>query len=102
METLLDILSQTTPLIAAAIVPVLVAFIRGNVLSRIPPNLLPVLIPSAAGIVAGIGGALGLDLDATTLTNASAEVWEAAVSGILVGSAAVGIHQIKRQLGKPE
>lgn len=102
METLLDILSQSVPLIAAAIVPVLVAFVRGHVLTRIPANLLPILIPSASGIVAGIGGLVGVDLDASTLAGASAEVWESAVTGILVGSAAVGIHQIKRQLGKAE
>lgn len=91
---------EALPLILAAIVPPLFAAVRKFLGEVIPATWIPVLLPVAGGVVAGIAHALGVDAAALQTTSFDPTIWQTVVEGILVGSASVGIHQIKRQRDK--
>lgn len=88
----MEALTEIIPLIAAAIVPVLVALARKAV--TIPGNLIPVLLPIGGGVLAGLGALVGVEVAPDAL--ADVDTLSTAITGILVGAAAVGIHQIKK------
>lgn len=93
-----EALSEVLPLVIAAFVPPALAAIKKAV--PIPSNLIPVLLPTFGGILSSLGTLVGVDVspsavsDPTLLTNA--------VTGILIGASAVGIHQIAKQRQKSE
>lgn len=80
--------------------PPLVAAVRSNVLAAVPSKFIPVLLPVAGGVVAGLAAVLGVDLGGTDLATAPTSVWESSIMGILIGAASVGVHQIKKQQEK--
>lgn len=94
MEAILNLLIEGVPLIAAAIVPIIVAGIR-KVTDKIPANLIPVILPVAGGLMASIGTLVGAEVSPDVFSDDN--LLSAAINGILVGSAAVGFHQIKKQ-----
>lgn len=97
----MDQLIAALPLILAAVVPPLVAAVRGFLGEKIPAKWIPVILPIGGGIVAGVASMLGVDASALQTTSATPDTWSTVIQGILVGSAAVGVHQIKRQASKP-
>ena len=96
----MEAIVETLPLILAAIVPPLFAAVKKYLGEAIPEAWIPVLLPIGGGIVAGLAHLVGVD--ATLLAEVSRDpaVWETVVQGVLVGSASVGVHQIKRQRDK--
>lgn len=90
------------PLVAAALTPPLVAACRQYVTDAVPPRWFPVLLPITGGFVAGVAHLVGVDAAVLQQTSAEVSAWETVVQGILVGSASVGVHQIKRQQQKTD
>jgi len=89
---------QTLPLILAVLVPPLVTAIRKAAGEKIPVKYLPLAIPIVGGILAGLAGFLGVDIGAFDAATADASVWGNAITGVLIGAAGVGVHQVKKQL----
>lgn len=96
----MDKLIETLPLIIALVVPPLFALVRGYVTRVVPDRFIPVFLPIAGGVVAGIASLFGVDASALSQASSDSGVWQTVITGILTGSAAVGIHQIKRQADK--
>ena len=92
----MDILMQLLPLVLPVLISAAVAAIKTNVLAKIPSQYFPVLIPAAAGIVTGFANYFGVEVG--DLTSGDTSSWEAAIVGVLLGWAAVGAHQTKKQL----
>lgn len=93
-------LIATIPLIIALIVPPIVALVRTKLGALIPDHLIPVVLPIGGGILAGLASLVGVDATALAQISRDPSTWETVVQGILSGSAAVGIHQIRRQTQK--
>ena len=95
----MNVLLETLPLILAAVVPPLVSSLRLSVLSKVPSRWLPVLIPTAIGFLSGLAGMIGVELDPGALSSSVGDpsFWTDVVQGTMIGSAGVGLHQIKRQ-----
>lgn len=89
------------PLIAAAIVPPIVAVLREQIVKLVPSRWFPVLLPIGGGILAGIANLLGVDAAILQTTATDVSAWNTVITGIVSGSAAVGIHQVGKQLKKP-
>ena len=71
---------------------------RKNVLAAVPSKYIPILLPVAGGVVAGAAAFFGVEVG--DLGAGGVGVWESAITGILIGAAAVGVHQIKKQQDK--
>lgn len=95
----MESLAEIIPLIIAAVVPPVVAAVR-KMVPAIPAHLLPVILPISGGILTGLGALVGAKVAPDAMANVDS--FSAAVTGILVGAAAVGVHQIKKQTGKTE
>lgn len=100
LAMLLERLIEALPLIAAAVVPVIVAAIRRAVRDRIPDYAWPVLLPIAGAVVATLARLGGADIGDFNPSTAGLSAWETAVAGALTGAASVGMHQLVRQLRK--
>jgi len=79
-------------------VPPLVAAVRKFTGEAIPAKYIPIILPVAGGLVAGLAAAVGVNIPGFEAGDAS--TWSSAVTGILIGAAAVGAHQIKKQKDK--
>jgi len=90
---------ETLPLILAVLVPPLVAVVRKFAGDSIPSKFIPIILPVAGGVVAGLASFLGVDIAGFVAGDAS--TWGSAITGILIGAAAVGVHQISKQKDKP-
>lgn len=101
LATLAEQLIAALPLIAAAAVPMAVAWIRRVSHDRIPPEFWPILLPLAGAFVATIARLAGVDIAEFNPSTASFSAWETAIAGALTGAAAVGLHQVVRQM-RPE
>jgi hypothetical protein len=97
---LLDALSSALPLIAAAIVPPVLAWFNANVGELIPKWLYPILLPIAGALVATAAKFAGFDFGDFNPETADLTTWQTIIIGAMAGSASVGIHQIKRQFEK--
>ena len=97
----MDQLIATIPLIAAIVVPPVVALLRQWIVKIIPTKWFPVLLPMAGGIVAGAAHIFGVDAGDLQADPSSVAAWEAVITGMVTGSAAVGVHQIAKQRKKP-
>lgn len=86
------------PLVAAAIVPVGVAYVRKFTADRIPPALWPAILTIGGAVVATVSQAVGFDLGDFNPQTADLSAWETAIAGALTGLGAVGVHQGARQL----
>jgi len=62
---------------------------------------LPLALPLAGGLLAGLAAFLGVDLGAFDSASTDPSVWGNAITGVLIGAAGVGVHQIKKQQAKP-
>jgi hypothetical protein len=100
IEVIVDAFLQAAPVLSAGITVAVVAFMRGNVLSRLNPAAIPVLLPAASGIMSSLGAAVGFPIDPISLTQGDVDAWQGAVNGILNGMVAVGAHQALRQTKK--
>jgi hypothetical protein len=95
-------LIETIPLIIALIVPPVFAMVKGALGNLIPEKAIPVVLPIGGGILAGLASLVGVDASLLATISHDPSTWETVVQGILAGSAAVGIHQIKKQAEKPD
>ncbi len=93
-------LISAIPLIAAAVVPPLVAMFRAYIAKVVSDHWIPVLLPIGGGVVAALAHLAGVD--ATLLKDAPIDptAWQTVITGIVSGFAAIGVHQIKRQVDK--
>lgn len=89
------------PLILAAIVPPVFGAIRAFLGEAIPDKWIPVILPIGGGIVAALAHLVGVDASILASVSRDPQVWETVVQGVVVGSAGVGVHQIKAQRNKP-
>lgn len=96
LKPLLDAL----PLILAVVIPPVIAYLRGNVLSKIPGKYLPILLPVAGGVLAVIAAKFGVDGSVLTGGNVTADDWQTVIVAVLTGMASVGAHQAVKQLKK--
>lgn len=94
---MLEAIMEALPLILAALVPPAVAQLRSWFSAKVPDEYIPVLLPLAGGILASLGNLVGVSVD---VTSGGPTMWSDAVMGILMGAAAVGVHQIKKQRDK--
>lgn len=100
LAVFLSALQAGAPILGAAITSLVVTLMRGNVLSRLNPSTIPLLLPAASGILSSIGAAVGVPIDPLTLAAGDASVWEAGVGGVVNGMLAVGFHQALRKVSK--
>lgn len=100
ISNLIGALISALPLIAAAIVPPTIAFINKKVGEYVPRKFYPILLPIAGALVAGTAKALGFDIGEFDASTADLTMWQTVVTGLLVGSASVGLHQIPKQMAK--
>lgn len=91
---MLDQLLSALPLIIAAIVPPLVMGFRNFIAPLVPGRLIPMLLPVAGGLVAGLANLAGVDLGDFNPETADLNAWQQVVTGVLVGLAAIGVHQV--------
>lgn len=96
----LDALLSALPLIVAAVVPPALAYFNSKVGAIVPKHLYPVLLPVAGALLAGAAKAAGFDVGDFNSETADLDMWQTMVAGALSGHAAIGIHQIKKQLDK--
>ncbi len=93
-------LISAIPLIAAAVVPPLIALFRAYVSQVVPDRLIPVLLPIGGGVVAALAHLAGVDATLLKDTPTDPTAWGTVITGIVSGFAAIGIHQVKRQAEK--
>lgn len=98
MDALIDQVLAALPLIAAAAVPMLIATVKDQLTEFVPARYFPVLLPVLGALVAGVAKAVGFDIGDFNPETADLSAWETIVAGALVGSASIGIHQIRAQL----
>lgn len=94
MQAILDALLQAVPLIAAAVVPLIIGFFKDNVLAKIPPTALPLILPILGGLFTSLAKLVGFDIGDVNPATADIGWWGTAVMGVIVGSASIGIHQL--------
>lgn len=94
----MDLLLQILPLVLAVLVPVGISQVKGNVLSAIPSKYIPALLAVGGGIVGA--AAAFFEVPIGDLSTGDVSVWEAAITGILIGAASVGMHEVNKQRKK--
>lgn len=97
MESILEAL----PLIIAALVPPLLAWVRRKV-EIVPDQYIPILLPVAGAVVAIGAEFAGFNLGSFDAATADLSAWQTVVTGILSGLAANGVHQIGKQVRKSQ
>jgi membrane associated rhomboid family serine protease len=102
MQPLLDALSSAAPLIAAGLASMAIAFTREHVARLVKPKYLPILLPIAGGVVASVAQLVGFDVGDFNAETANLDAWQTAIAGVMTGGFMVGLHQIPKQLRKPE
>ena len=98
--TIFNSIASALPLIIAAIVPALVAAFNKFFGERIDKRYYPILLPILGGVLAGLAKAAGFDIGDFNPETADLTTWQTIITGTLAGSASVGLHQIKKQVGK--
>ena len=96
-----EVILQTLPLVLAIVVPPVVAFFKSNLLAKVPSKWIPVLLPAVGAALAAAASFAGFDLAGFDAATADSSMWESVVTGILVGAASVGVHQVAVQSKKP-
>jgi hypothetical protein len=102
MQSLIDALVPLAPVIAAAIASVGLSLAREHIAPVIAPKWYPVLLPIAGGLVASAARFFGVDIGDLNPETADLDAWQTAVAGVMTGGLMVGLHQIPKQLSKPE
>lgn len=97
---MMESIFQAIPLIAAAVAPLLVSFIRKRV-EIVPDKYVPILLPVVGAAVGILASLAGYDLGNFNAVTADPAMWNSVVTGILSGLASNGVHQIGKQLKKP-
>lgn len=98
----LDALLSALPLIIAAVVPPALAYFNSKVGTIVPKHLYPILLPVLGALLAGAAKAAGFDVGDFNSETADLDMWQTVVAGALSGHAAIGIHQIKKQIEKQD
>jgi len=94
MQLFLEIL----PLVLAVLVPVGINAVKGNILSALPSKYIPALLSLGGGVLGA--AAAFFEIPIGDLSTGDVGIWEAAITGILIGAASVGMHQINTQRKK--
>lgn len=102
MQPLIDALISVTPVVAAALATLVVSYFRDSVSQWIRPKFYPVLLPIAGGVVASVAQLVGVDIGDLNAATADFNAWQTAIAGVMTGGFMVGLHQIPKQLKKPE
>lgn len=86
------------PLIAAAIASFAIAMFREHIWPVLPDYLIPIVLPIAGGIIAGLAKALGFDIGDFNAETADLTTWQTVIAGVLSGLAMTGLHQAQKQV----
>lgn len=92
---------EAIPLLIAALVPPLLAWVRRRV-EIVPDRYIPILLPVAGALVAIGAEFAGFNLGSFDAATADLSAWQTVVTGILSGLAANGVHQIAKQRAKAQ
>ena len=90
-------LTPMLPMFAAAATSALIAFARNQVNALMPPWTIPIVLPIAGGVVAGLAQAVGFDIGDFNPQTASLDGWQTVIAGTMTGGFAVALHQIVTQ-----
>lgn len=94
----MELFLQILPLVLAVLVPVGINAVKGNILSAVPSMYIPALLSIGGGIIGA--AAAFFEVPIGDLATGDVSIWEGAITGILIGAASVGMHQINRQRKK--